>query len=683
MNESYEWWSHALADAFFPLVETPRPVYFAVDDDFLDEIAGASEPGSGAESLVNAVRPRLNTHDPLRLFDPVAQEAYAWVGDRRAGSTPPFLAALAVTILAASRMDEADGVSAANYYVRLRDTLRLPAVSGTAFRGAISSAFRVLDVWLRGLHQHRRGLSTIPTNPSPAHVGFPLSQVMFRASDRRKLSRFFRLHGLKAADSPSAGLLLTPLRIWAEGARLSPGAMRLLRSPALEAEAVDLLVGELASWDESERDERGRPVGAIRLLLDVLGQARWSIVATRPAGFPQAAVFRSADGWEIELRSTIDGFYDPIRLDGRADAMLRELFSGSLVLTCNSGTLRFSGPPVIPLGPDPSVGMLASTRAIQPGERHWVLVRPALETQATSYFKEFARDGWKPRPEIAPTQWRLFSDVFVDVPPARAVDDALKPLIPSVQARPELVGGLRLGRGRRPDYLERGEPDLWVPEWLSRQDGVETTVDGIAIEGMIQGGRFALHSLNMTTGIHRASIGPYDLEFRSVQGMVSYPFSLDRFCVVTAPLRQIADPPTSSGRTWTVCGATVIGESPAFDAPRPIHVPYGAKRYAILGKQVGQVEEFEAPTVPSWLVDIGVVPKTFEIYVRFEVAWLLIDWRFSGWAVREVSTAPLADLQVKEASDRWMAVVLSVGRPERAPVGWAGWVDAAEGHSDG
>ena len=64
-NPSYEEWSRLLADAFFPVAEDARPVYFAVDDDILDELIEAETEGDGARSLVRAVRPRLNTRDPV------------------------------------------------------------------------------------------------------------------------------------------------------------------------------------------------------------------------------------------------------------------------------------------------------------------------------------------------------------------------------------------------------------------------------------------------------------------------------------------------------------------------------------------------------------------------------------------------------------------------------------------
>ncbi|MBA3235252.1 MAG: hypothetical protein H0T59_04540, partial [Chloroflexi bacterium] len=423
-NPSYEEWSRLLAETFFPKVNEPRPVYFAVDDDILDELIEAEADGLGARSLVRAVRPRLNTWDPSSLFEPLADEAYGWAGSRPRSAVPPFLAGLAVTVLAASRMDEGDGIAATNYYARLREVLEVSDLRGSAFRDTVPDVFRILRQWIDGLPRHQRGTSTVPEVAYPEHVGFPLSQVQFRESDRRKLTSFFRQLRLKATDSANAAMLIAPARDWAGRAGLSPGAKRLLRAPGNESAAIALLASELSRWDESERDERGRRVGQIRLTLQVLSQPQWGMLATRPDGFPPTADFEF-DGQHQRLGSSIDGFYDPVSFSGTDDPLLAKLLTGGVSLRCSNGTLRFSSGAVIPLGPDLTVGALASRRRIEPGERHSVLIRPDTEAKVMRLFEGHAREGWTPRPAMSPPGWLLISDVFIDLPPTEVVDEAL------------------------------------------------------------------------------------------------------------------------------------------------------------------------------------------------------------------------------------------------------------------
>src|ERR1019366_15740 len=64
---SLEDWARLLEDRFFPRSNRGRPVYLAVDDDVLDELAGGQ--GEGVVSLLRAVRPQLRLHDPADLFE--------------------------------------------------------------------------------------------------------------------------------------------------------------------------------------------------------------------------------------------------------------------------------------------------------------------------------------------------------------------------------------------------------------------------------------------------------------------------------------------------------------------------------------------------------------------------------------------------------------------------------------
>jgi hypothetical protein len=692
-DPSYEEWSRLLADTFFSVAEESRPVYFAVDDDILDELVEADRKGSGARSLVQAVRPRLNIWDPARLFDPLANEAYAWAGSRPRSPIPPFLAGLAVTVLAASRMDDGDGISATNYYARLREVLDTPNLPGSAFRETIPSVFRIFREWIDGQPRHRRGTSTVPVvaQPEPVpvvaqpeHVGFPLSQVQFRESDRRKLTSFFRQLRLKATDSANAEMLLAPAREWAGRSGLSPGARRLLR-PGNDRAAIALIASELSRWDESERDERGRRVGQIRLTLQVLGQPRWGMLATRPDGFPSAADFEF-DRWQQRLVSSIDGFYDPVSFSGTGDPLLASLLSGAVSLRCPYGTLRFSAGSVIPLGPDLTVGALASRRRIEPGERFSVLVRPDKEAAVTQLLDGHAREGWNPRPTMSPPGWLLISDVFVDLPPTNVVDVALRPLVPSVDARPELVGGLQLrGHGRDRVFLTNGEPDLWVPDWLSGQPAVTASIDSRQMDWGPSRSRVALSSMSLEAGTHAVTMGPYDLRFRSVATRVPTPIPQERVCRVTLHIPRGSQVGGAPADSVDVCGATLVGSSERGDgAPAPIHVPYGARRYVGVGSATSMAQDFPEPDRPAWLTETGLIPRTFEVFSRPGLAWILVEWKYRGWSVIPVSDTMPSRALTPSAIDQEWATVVSAAADAGPETGlWSAYVQLAREIADG
>ena len=179
-------------------------MYLAVDDDTLDEIVGEPGDGRGSRALLRTVRPKLSLGDERHFFEPVRLDAVMWHSLRTTAAAPPFLPVLALTVLAASRMDESEAVAAFNYYHRLKEVLDITFDPGPAFRDAVAQMFVMLDEWLTLHKGHFRGVSTISAHPQPAHVGYPLSQVLFRQSDRRQLTRFFRMYGLRPEDAESA-----------------------------------------------------------------------------------------------------------------------------------------------------------------------------------------------------------------------------------------------------------------------------------------------------------------------------------------------------------------------------------------------------------------------------------------------------------------------------------------------
>ncbi len=83
-------------------------------------------------------------------------------------------------------------------------------------------------------------------------------------------------------------------------------------------------------------------------------------------------------------------------------------------------------------------------------------------------FSAGLREKAGPEWQAALGSWGLYRDVFVDLPPTFEVPAGLAPLVPGVEAKPELCGGLPLGLlGGERLYLHGGPPDIWLPNWLS------------------------------------------------------------------------------------------------------------------------------------------------------------------------------------------------------------------------
>jgi hypothetical protein len=666
---SHDEWAQRLADRFFPAVSASHPVRFAVDDDTLDEIAEA-DGGEGARELAAVVRPKLRRQDPRHLYEDILGTALSWSANGSTG-VPPFLPCLAVCVLAAARMDADTGMSAANYYKRLHAVLDIDESVSAGYGDAIPSLFRLLHEWLFRVNRGRRGRSTIPDIPTLAYIGFALSQVKFRESDRRKLTRFFGLLGLKNHDASSAPLLVPRLRHWARNSDLSATAKSFVSNEEYRADLIALLSGELADWDETERDEQGRRLGVLRLLLDVERKPKWGVLASRPSGFPEAASFTSQDGHSLPLVSSVDGFYDPVWFAEANLSLFLSALARPAMFRADHWALRFAIDPVTPLQPDELTGKLAAVRRVDPGERHWVLIRADLATAATDLLGEIAREGWSERPECAPIGWLLLSNVIIDLPPRNSVPEALEPLVPAVDARPELRGGLPFDRrqGVR-EYLTGGEPDLWIPEWMSADTDLPISVDGKRFDHALP--RIELCRLNLPVGLHTIEVGPSAIRFATVPFVRSEPPGPEEACrVVVHPARADADsvpPGTEPVGEW-VCGAVVHGLADRpFHDPRQLLLPYGARRYVVIGPQVGDVAECRQPGCPEWLETIDILPKDFEVYPKFDPSWVAIEWAFRGWELRNLSPkAPTEGVALPEARRKWADDVIEAGGASKYP----------------
>ena len=177
----YERWQTVLSARFLP--EHGGPVVLFVDDAELSSLLkDAAEP---AVDLAEAVRGVRSTNPAVGFFAKVAADCRAWkVGDQ--AQPPPVLPVLAISVLAATRMQSDGYARSTNYYLRLAETLAPAAtpVELTELRNELSSEsfLDVVYMW-SALHDWivaqngRVGISTIRTDERRlTRIGYPLSK---------------------------------------------------------------------------------------------------------------------------------------------------------------------------------------------------------------------------------------------------------------------------------------------------------------------------------------------------------------------------------------------------------------------------------------------------------------------------------------------------------------------------
>jgi hypothetical protein len=639
-NLTYQEWNELLCRHFFSPDRADQPVWFCPDDEVLGDISGL-DPEAATASLHFAVMRRLDLKHHNTMFIHFERESLDW--KRQGGlGCPPFLALLAVVVLAAVHMAREGRISSTNYCSRLRALLGLQGKGQPhGYEWTIPDLWTLLGWWMDEKNEGKLGLCTVEEDlrQRNKNIGFALSQALIRRADRQSFTHFFVWMDLAPREDVTSEELLARFRVWASGrGGISPGVYVMLEDEHYSQRLAETLKGEAHRWDGLVRDERGRKVSRIYLTLSLAPSVALGLAAERPEGFPETGSFVEAGGLAADLASEVEGWYGFLPQDFLVSALAH-----GLRLICDDYTLEFGTDFVIPLRQNVDLGCWASVRDVSPGEPHCLLIQETRRAEVLSFLKAFAVEEWsKVSGPGIPTGWFALRNVIMA--PVQAYEGPLRRLVPSVKNRATLQGGLPLREHRL--YLRGGEPDIWVP---SAQDveSLELTVDG-------EGRQVPTGSLNQTSapemeaGYHVIKVGTNELSFRTIEtlGRVSpdvdhqLRFDFQRTGDSLCPQSLSPTEKEMHQAPISVCGASVVGDLPSAGDLRPVVLRVGAKERVLLGALPGQVSLVAPVPVPSWTKSAKLYSDHFEVLPTFPVVWVLQRWEGSGWAVRLRESIP-------------------------------------------
>lgn len=560
-------WSQALADVLLPMGRSGRPVLLACSDGPL-AAAGAKLGADQVESpisLVAAVRANGGLPGAAR-----AVKRFATTPTPR--PAPPHLPALAVLVLAASRMGE-DDASANAYYDRLGDLLGPPDLLGHppyyGFAELCADGFASLAHWLADDEGGRRGYLHLSEPPmSRRYVGVPIGQAALRAADVRWLGTFFyeRAVHLDAGWDPAGTLLHHPARH-----HMTAPARELLDDPERRPLLSAALASARASWDGSRSDADGRRVVATTL---------------------SAHLDPLAGSLHLSLRAdNLSQGEDGIDPDGKAISVPAP--PGELTIPFEWLPLAEVGPVRVLLGHRRSLHVLPGPLVmfvVGAGGFEYVPVATAPVWALTCLDRV---SGGEPVDVDLPAGWRLLADV-----PTEGLPDDYRAQSPAQAAAPDalaIAGGLPLGDG---GWLSARAPSIAGPSELT----APYLVDGWPTGRLEAGRSVRLSNLDQQPGVHRVVAGQLQLDVHLViegprSGHGSVGWGLDEHASATA------GPVEASATARSICGGLI---NDGVEKELPATGPWmrtAALVWALLGD--GTMVPVVPPDADGWVRSVG------------------------------------------------------------------------------
>lgn len=613
-------WCSALAEHFFCPESAQLPVLFFIDEALLAALHPSRDAGVAVTSLSEAVRRGLANPNPHGYFDGFERRGRQW---KLAGARdcPPFLHLLALCVLAATRMGTG-GVATSNYRHHICGLLDLSdAEMPAGFRDSLGYLWDTLTWWLDCHHRGDLGLSTIVEGKHFTHIGYPISQTLFRSVDNQRLDDFFRWIGLRAGEEIDDDVLVAHFRAWAPGNGLSDGALRVVGEPEFDATIRRILGRFSQTWDGTSSKAGGERRTALRVVISAFPRVSASAMAEQPDGFPDR--LEGAFAGRTVSATADDGVYS---LTGEIEG---KMLSNGLDLGTAAARLVLDGSDVHVLELDAELGGWASVKAIRPGARHWLLVSPAHAKDVLAQLDQCAQvcGAIGPGP-AALREWTMVRNVVFDG--AASLSGALSVRRPTHSNRLALRGGLPLGAANA--YLAGGAPDLWLPAVPQNETGPIPQLDGTPLDARSEQIRLADVLPSSDSSSHVVQWAGTRRSFTTVASALRAPESdavpahgLD----VDEHNRACAHHPPSVNPLGSVRvqGAIVDGLTVP-SRPAPVLLKRGAQSAWLLGAQPGQIREITAPRTPSWHRRIGLADQLFEARAEFEVAWVVERWRF-------------------------------------------------------
>ena len=245
----YEQWNQAIISYFFEDREPDEIVFLQTDDKTLSEIAELSDFNvqDAPESLTLAVRDKVvQAGCRVNLWSIDSTNLFTNFQHKK----PPQVAFLALTVLAASRMESSDSASHTNYYIQLNKLLFNESIQGIPNgikRTEFENFWKHLQRWANDCHNVELYLTEGAS--SRRYVWYPISQCLISEHDRRKIYHFFFRNKLTPFSDLRDNELDHQLHYWTSSSQGSAKLNRYLSNQYYKGFILSQVKSLLKHWD--------------------------------------------------------------------------------------------------------------------------------------------------------------------------------------------------------------------------------------------------------------------------------------------------------------------------------------------------------------------------------------------------------------------------------------------------
>lgn len=245
----YNLWNNTLCNYFFNEKNKNRTMYLYVNDDLIESL-GKELQLSKEESIDDFCKSVISyaRNDTSRLFEIAYIYGNRWFKQGAVG-LPPFIGVLAVTVLAATKMntDLEEGIHGNNYYRRLRNLIQLDGHGKPRAFEKCNELWEILSEWQKNQKGKYGYLNIFKFGTE--YIGYPRSQCLISDNERELLYDFFYWAGLKPSESITTKQLGEQLDMYLynKNNRLS----RFFFSNELKSREsiINLVLFELEKWE--------------------------------------------------------------------------------------------------------------------------------------------------------------------------------------------------------------------------------------------------------------------------------------------------------------------------------------------------------------------------------------------------------------------------------------------------